>query len=316
MQLAGAALLTAIAIADAGDSIAVMLTATFVLSLVAATQDIATDGLAVELLDPDERGIANGLQVAAYRVGMVVGGGVLLGLRGTVGQRVVFAIMAALTALASVPVALAHEPPIAPPPPPAAPTAKHFLRRPGALRLIAMIFIYKAGESFGSGMLAPFLVDQHLGESQIAWIRGTAGSAAGVAGAMLGGALVGWIGRRRSLVVFGIGQAVTVAGYAYLALVTPSTFELYAWCSIEPLASGAATAALFTCMMDWSERFSSGTDYTVQASTVVIAQIGFATLSGFSARAFGYAVHFELATAMCVVAVAVVYVLFPKSRTA
>jgi MFS transporter, PAT family, beta-lactamase induction signal transducer AmpG len=88
------------------------------------------------------------------------------------------------------------------------------------------------------------------------------------------------------------------------------------WGSINPPKSVAATAALFTCMMDWSERFSSGTDYTVQASTVVIAQIGFATLSGFSARAFGYAVHFELATAMCVVAVAVAYMLFPKDRPA
>jgi len=37
-----------------------------------ATQDIATDGLAVEMLGADERGFANGIQVAGYRVGMIV----------------------------------------------------------------------------------------------------------------------------------------------------------------------------------------------------------------------------------------------------
>jgi len=314
MQLAGALVLAALALADRGDNVSVMLVATFGLSLVAATQDIATDGLAVELLAPAERGVANGLQVAAYRIGMVVGGGVLLGLRDAVGQRAVFAIMAALTALASIPVLVAHEPPLAPAPPADAPAAHHFLRRPGAWRLLALILVYKVGETFGSSMIPTFLVDRGLGVSDIAWLRGTAGSAAGVLGAMAGGALVGRIGRRRSLVAFGIVQAGAIASYAYLALATPSTLELYAWCSFEPFASGAATAALFTCMMDWSERFSSGTDYTVQASAVVIAQIGAAAVSGFSARAFGYAAHFELATGLCAVAVLLAYALFPRDR--
>ena len=56
-----------------------MLVAVMLLNLIAATQDIATDGLAVALLAPAERGLANGVQVAGYRVGMIIGGGALLG---------------------------------------------------------------------------------------------------------------------------------------------------------------------------------------------------------------------------------------------
>ena len=50
----------------------------FAFNLIAATQDIVTDGLAVRMLDARERGLANGIQVGAYRIGMMFGGGLLL----------------------------------------------------------------------------------------------------------------------------------------------------------------------------------------------------------------------------------------------
>ncbi len=42
----------------------VLLGCVFVINLLAATQDIATDGLAVDILSAKERGLANGVQVA------------------------------------------------------------------------------------------------------------------------------------------------------------------------------------------------------------------------------------------------------------
>ena len=313
MQLLGIVVLGAVALAG-GSSVAVLLGATFALNLIAATQDIATDGLGVELLDDHERGPANGLQVGAYRFGMVIGGGVLLEFADQLGQRGMFAVMAVLTLVASIPIATTREPPLPPKPAADASGAQHFLRRPGAWSLVVLLLVYKAGETFASSVQKPFLVDHHLDLHDIGQLTGTVGSTAGIAGALLGGWLVTVIGRRRSLVVFGLGQAMAVAGYIYLATSPPSIAALYAVCSVETLASGAATAALFTCMMDWSERFSSGTDYTVQASTVVIAQVGFTMLGGFSAQAFGYTTHFAISTALCVIAVAVAYTLFPAER--
>jgi len=43
-----------------------------------AAQDIATDGLAVRILETRERGLANGTKVGAYRIGTILGGGLLL----------------------------------------------------------------------------------------------------------------------------------------------------------------------------------------------------------------------------------------------
>jgi len=313
MQLAGVVVLAGLAATPAADSIGVLMTAMIVLNLIAATQDIATDGMAVDILPPAERGFANGLQVAGYRVGMIVGGGVLLGLHDHLGNRGTFAAMAALTALSSVPVLSVRE--AAPALPAATARLPHFLHRPGAWRLVALIVVYKLGEAFASGMLRPFLVDAHLSLSDVGWLLGTVGFVAGMFGALAGGAAITRFGRRRTLIVFGIGQIVAVAGYAYLALGEPSVTMLAVWCGVEHFASGMATAALFTCMMDWSRAETGGTDYTVQASAVVIATSLASTISGFSAAALGYAGHFAVAAALCAAAVVVVAALFPRTTS-
>ena len=314
MQLAGTLVLGAIALVPGSEALGVLMAAMFALNLVAATQDIATDGLAVELLPPEERGLANGLQVAGYRIGMIVGGGVLLGLHDDLGHHGVFALMAVFTALSSVPVLLTREPPTINEPAGETPREKiaHFLHLPGAWRVIALVLSYKLGEAAAQGMFKPFLVDRGLTLDDIAKISGTVGAAAGMAGALVGGFAVTRLGRLRALVVFGFGQVITVLGYAYLALSSPSYAELYVWGGVEHFASGCATAALFTSMMDWSRPEASGTDYTVQASAVVIATGASAAIGGTSAQLLGYGGHFVLAAGLAAIAIIVVVRLFPR----
>jgi len=297
LQFGSTAILAALA-AVPSTSTAVLMAAVLLLNLLAATQDIATDGLAVDMLAPSERGVANGLQVAGYRMGMIVGGGALLILHDRLGASGTFAAMAALAALATFPIVVVREPRR----PPAAVTQSgrtlHFLRRPGALRLVALIVVYKSGDAFATAMLRPFLADLGLGLGEIGWLLGTFGFVAGLLGALLGGVLVDRVGRKSALVGFGLVQTLAVAGYAMLAATTPGQLALYALCAAEHFAGGMATAALFTCMMDWCSREASATDYTVQASAVVIATGGASALAGFSAQGFGYFAHFWLSAAL------------------
>ncbi len=313
LQCASALILLILGISAENTPLRVLLLAVFSLNLVAATQDIATDGLAVDMLRPHERGFANGLQVAGYRVGMIVGGGALLILHDRLGSRGTFCIMAALTLLATLPILFAREQTRAAPPAPAAGGPVHFLRRPGAARLLALIVAYKAGDAFAGGMLRPFLVDAGLSLEDIGWLLGTVGFLAGLLGALCGGALINRLGRKPSLIAFGLLQALTVASYAYLALGTPGRPALYTLCAAEHFAGGMATAALFTCMMDWSSEDASATDYTVQASAVVIATGAAAALAGFSAQALGYPVHFSLGGVLALGALWLVHRYFPTA---
>jgi RhtX/FptX family siderophore transporter len=310
LQLCASAVLAAIAATSAIEHLPFLLAAVLLINLLSATQDIATDGLAVDMLAPHERGLANGVQVAGYRVGMIVGGGALLIVHDELGPTFTFGAMALLTALASVPVALTEEP--TPPSTRATPQLHlHFVRRPGALRILLLIVTYKAGEAFASGMFRPFLADLGLGLSEVGWMVGTIGSLAGLGGALAGGALVNPLGRRPALLIFGALQATTVASYAYLALGKPGLLELSVLCGVEHLAGGMATAALFTCMMDWSRAESGATDFTVQACAMAIAT-GIATsISGVSADLLGYAGHFSLGAALATLSLVGVARWFP-----
>jgi MFS transporter, PAT family, beta-lactamase induction signal transducer AmpG len=314
LQLMAVVILAALALSPAVDSMTVLMGAVLLLNLVAATQDIATDGLAVELLEPKERGFANGLQIAGYRVGMIVGGGVLLILHDRLGSSLTFLAMAALTALATVPIMTAREPSAVPGVEQRRDAAVHFLRRPGVARVLLLIVVYKAGDAFASGMLRPFLADVGLSLADIGWLLGTVGFVAGLLGALAGGVLVNRLGRKAALTWFGLLQAAPVAGYAYLALGQPSHPALYVLCAAEHFTGGMATAALFTCMMDWCSREASGTDYTVQASAVVIATGTASAVAGFSAQALGYSGHFCVATALALGGLVVVRRFFPTTE--
>ena len=156
-------------------------------------------------------------------------------------------------------------------------------------------------------MLRPFLVDAGLTMAEIGWLLGTAGFTAGLLGALAGGALVIRLGRVPSLLLFGALQACSVALYSLPAFGLTSQAMLYAVCTLEHFAGGMATAALFTMMMDVCRRESAATDYTLQASVVVLATGVLSALSGFSAEALGYGGHFLCAGACCLIGLGLIW---------
>lgn len=285
------------AFTDPADSLRPVFIVVFLCNLLAASQDIATDGMAVQLLKPTERGLGNGVQVAGYRVGMILGGGALLIFFESLGWRLSFTLMALLVALCSLPVLLFNENrhlTVAARPADKRPLVWAFLREPGVLAWLGVIVIYKLGDAVGAGMVRPFLVDLGLGLADIGWLLGTAGFAASLFGALLGGWLTSLWGGYRALLAFGVLQALSIMAYALAAIGMDSTQWLYGLTILENLTGGMATAAFFTLMMSACRRATEGTDYTVQASVFVIATGTAVALSGFLAAGVGYAAYFVI----------------------
>jgi MFS transporter, PAT family, beta-lactamase induction signal transducer AmpG len=322
LQFLSAALLLGLALPEDTVSVEALLVAVLLVNLLAATQDVATDGLAVELLAPEELGWGNGVQVAGYRVGMILGGGLMLILFDALGWRPTLLSLGTLLLVATVPVVLFREPPSS-----AArredtgmwrwlqESLLHWVRRPGTGAWFTLLVLFKAGEHLAMGMLRTFLVDVGLGLSEVGWMLGFVGFTTGLIGALLGGALVNRLGRRRALLVFGTLQAAAVFLYA-LAARGASVPVLALVCGVEHLASGMATAALFTVMMETCRPEHAASDYTVQASLVVLATGAAAAVSGFSAQALGYVWHFTLSAAVCAAAVAWVALTFhPRQQS-
>ena len=299
LQLASVGLLLAISAFGGSADMGTILAFVFLVNLLAATQDIATDGLALDVLEPSERGAANGIQVAGFRVGMIVGGGVLLMVVGSWGWSATFAAMAVIMVGLTIPVLLHREPARDAPPPSYIDIASSLLRRPGSGGWLALVVVYKLGHHLAQSMLRPYMVDFGADKESIGLVLGVIGSTAGLVGALIGGVAVHRYGRRPTLVAFAVGQTVAVAGYAAVVRLGGGLSLLGAVSTVEHAVSGMATVALFTAMMDAAEPDSAATDYTVQASLVVIATAAAHVLGGITATAFGYSGHFLMATLAC-----------------
>lgn len=302
-------------------------------NFLAATQDIATDGLAVDSLHESDRGLGNAIQVAGYRIGMIVGGGLLLPLFARTGWSTTVLCMAVALFFSSIPIALHRENSTPEEPKPvdqgpyrtAGSTVRAMLKsvtafgwkRPGILQWVIMLLTYKTGDSLASGMVRPFTVDRGASLAQIGWILGILGFTAGLLGAVIGGALVNVLGRKRALIGFGLLQAASVAFYAVIAASSVSSVTALAVAAtFEHVAGGCATASLFTVMMDACRKEQSATDYTVQSCAVVIATGAASSLSGVLAQRMGYMGMFSLASVLCVLGVLYVAYAYDRSKAA
>ncbi|HEY1078386.1 MAG TPA: MFS transporter [Fontimonas sp.] len=310
LQLATVIVALSLAGTDPLDELWPILAGLFVFNLICATQDIATDGLAVNTLGPRERGLGNGIQVGGYRVGMILGGGLLLWISAMSGWEAMYFCMAGLLALAVLPVLFLREVPR----PAAATTVRpdwsaafKRLGQPGMLGFIGLIWIYKFGDTMGASPIGPFMHDMGISKTDIALIKGALGSTSSLVGAAAGGWLAWRIGRRSTLLAGGLLQTAALVLYALFAAGLGGTALLYAACIAEHVLGGIATVALFTLMMDASDPEHAGTDYSLLACAVVLCQ-GLASFAGASvADALGYVALFWTSVALsaigCVVLV-------------
>jgi MFS transporter, PAT family, beta-lactamase induction signal transducer AmpG len=327
MQLSSCALALAMAAMGFHEGSIGLFVAVFAFNLLAATQDVATDGLAVRLLDAQQRGLANGIQVGAYRFGMVLGGGLLLWLFARTSWSVTFLAMAALLALFTLPVWRMAEPPPSPPSTdptegphphphshPHAPAALlsaepvtatappprglalallwwHRALRPGVLPLAGLIFCFRFGDQMASGLITPFLLDHGVDKPTLALMKGAVGSGTSLAGAALGGWLMLRMGRRQALLGSGLAQVGVFGLYALAATGWGGMPLLWVATVAEGVIGTVATVALFSLMMDAADPAHAGTDYTLLGS------VGFslATLGGIAGGMVGDALGYTAA---------------------
>lgn len=288
LQLLSAAVTLAMAALDLESSLRWLLVGIAVVNAVSATQDIATDGLAVQLLGPRERGVGNGIQAGAYRIGMIVGGGALLWLFSIAGWRALFVTMAALLLVTTIPVWTMRQASVRSVQEPTTPVRLAAgwwtrLRRPGMVAFILIVGGFKFGDSMGSAMVGPFMSDSGLSLGQIALIKGVLSSVGALAGAAMGAWMCSRWGRRRALLIGGVTQTASVALYLVASLGVGGFGLIVSASLAEHILGGAATVAVFTLMMDAADCDHAGSDYTLMACAIVVVQ----GIAGFAAGAVG-----------------------------
>ncbi len=281
----------------------------FLLNLFAATQDIASDALAVRSLSYEERSLGNSVQVGGYRLGLIVGGGLLLYLVDIWDWQLSFLLMALLLVLISLPIFFYREPFVE-----VSPSEVHlsyqqvfksFTATPAFKAWFWVLVTYKVGDGLGSAMVKPMLVDMGFKLQQIGLFVSVLGSIATLVGAVLGGLLTRTMGRFRAMMIFGVLQAFGLAGYAILSWQWHNTglvnnALVYAINAFDHFAGGLATVALLSAVMDQCRRDHAGSDFTLQVSILAIFGGSAGLIAGLVADLIGYTAYYLLSAVLAV----------------
>jgi PAT family beta-lactamase induction signal transducer AmpG len=278
-----------------------------------ATQDIAIDAYTIALLDPGEEGVGNGVRVSAYRAALVVGGGGLVVLAGTLGWRFVFWLAAAIlvvlaaAALRSPSVALegaaGSRRLVA--------SLRAWLARSGAPAVFAFVLVYKLGDASMGPMVKPFWLDRGLSLEEIGLISTSLGVVASLIGALAGGVFTSRHGIFAGLWALGLLQALSNLGYALVAALDGGRWSIYAASLLESFTGGLGTAAFLALLMHVCDKRQAATEYALLSALFGLTRTLAGTLSGVAASRLGYAAFFLVTFALSFPA----YALLPWVRT-
>lgn len=265
-----------------------------------ATQDIALDAYSVEVLRPEEQGVASGARTALYRIAMFVAGSVAITLAGSTSWPLVFVLLALLY-LPSIGLTLgAPEPERLPPSPRSFREAvwrplRDLARRPMALEIAAFLLLYKAGDNLAGALIRPFLAEHGYSDLDVGLATGTVGLVSIAAGAVLGGAVTTVVGLRPALWVFGVLQIVSNLGYVLVAGSEVSSPLLYAAMALESGTQGMGTGAFMALLLRLTDRRFSATQYAIFSSLFALGRTLAGPVAGYLAAWLGWR-DFFLAT--------------------
>jgi len=262
-----------------------------VVAILSATQDVATDALAVRTISGSGRGGINGLQVGAGFVGDIIGGGLVLVVYDWWGWTPAILTLAVCTALPVIGVLRYREPglvqvePTAPP----RPTMRSLFRQRGAARWAFVLTPLMAlGMPGAYGLMIPIMMDAGVSVGAVGMLSNGVGGVIGCVAAIAAGLAIPKLGRKRALVLYGLGQIVAIAAILPVVWIGGMFWVLVAIVLLN-IFNTASYAAMYTVNMDYARPGSAGSDFTVQTSISYALRFGSAGIILGFASSFGYA---------------------------
>jgi MFS transporter, PAT family, beta-lactamase induction signal transducer AmpG len=269
------------------------------IAFASATQDIAIDAYAVEVLRPEEQGVAVGARIAIYRAAMYIAGGLSISLAAKFSWKLVF-VGLALMYLPMLLVTIGAPEPDKQQKPPA--TLREaiwlpfigFLSRHRALEILAFVIFYKLGDNLATSLLRPFLIDMGYDATARGVGLATIGVFATLSGTFIGGAVTTLIGLGHALWVFGVLQIVSNIGYVLVANSAVNLPLMYSAMGFESFTQGLGTGAFSVLLLRMTQKRFSATQYALFSSLFSLPRVIAGPISGIAVDAMGWTAFFWL----------------------
>ncbi len=263
-----------------------------------ASQDIVIDAYRTDILHEQERGIGAAVFVMGYRIAMLVSGALALVLSDHIGWRNTYLLMAGVMCVGIISTFLGPEPEEKVVPPRSLLEAvwgplKNYFSRNSAISLLLLIVLYKLGDAYAGTLTTAFLIrGVGFSVSEVGAINKGLGFASLIVGAIFGGTLMVRLRLFRSLLIFGILQAVSNLSFMFLAWTGKSYGMLIFTVAFENFSGGMGTAAFVSLLMAMCNHRYTATQYALLSSLAAIGRIFIAPTSGYLVESIGWASFF------------------------
>lgn len=274
------------------------------IALASATQDIAIDAYAVDVLRKDEQGAAVGARIALYRAALVVSGGMAITMAGRLGWPTVNLILAGLY----LPMILITWKAPEPEDQVVAPSSLRdavwqpflgFLGRHRALEILAFVLLYKLSDQLTQALTRPFLIDMGYNADHRGIALATVGMVATIVGSVAGAWVTTMVGLGHSLWVFGFLQVFSNLGYYFVSIAGGAVLPLmYGATSFELFTSGLGTGAFSVLLVRMTQKRFSATQYALFTSLFALPRLLAGPIAGVAVDAMGWPTFFLSTLAM------------------
>jgi MFS transporter, PAT family, beta-lactamase induction signal transducer AmpG len=263
-------------------------------ALASASQDIAIDAYAVEVLRKDEQGAAVGARVAMYRAALVVSGGGAITAASHIGWPAVNLILALLYLPMLLLTWRAPEPDERVPPPTTLRAAVWqpflgFLSRHRAIEILAFVLLYKFADQLTQALTRPFLIDMGYNADHRGIALATVGLVATIVGTVAGAWVTTMIGLGHALWVFGFLQIFSNLGYYFVSIAGGPVLPLmYGATSFELFTGGLGTGAFSVLLVRLTQKRFSATQFALFTSLFALPRLLAGPIAGVAVDAMGW----------------------------
>ena len=268
------------------------------LTFTSASQDIVIDAYRTDVLREKERGLGVAVSVTGYRIAMLVSGALALILAGSLGWRLTYLLMAGLMAVGMLATFFGPEPEEVVCPPQSLKEAvsgplTEFFERPAAWGFLALIILYKIGDAFAGSLTTAFLIrGPGFSIGEVGAINKGLGLIATIVGALYGGIMLARLGLYRSLMIFGILQAVSNLSFMVLAYFGKVYSMMVIAVAFENLAGGMGTAAFVAFLMALCDQRYTATQFALLSALASLGRIFVGPPSGYLSHEVGWVIFF------------------------
>lgn len=319
MQLALAGAIALLALQDPSLSLLPVAVCAVAIVFFSASQDIVFDAYRTDVAKPHERGLAAAANNLGYRAAAWFAFAFALVLADALGWRPAFLVLAATMAAFTIATWRAPEPEYhAAPPRTLAESVITPLRElfgtPGALALIVLVMLFKVGDAFALKFYTPFLMDIGFSKTEIGLVAKAVMTSSAIAGAVLGGIWMVRLGLLRSMLLFGVLQAVSNLTYYALALAGKDFTLMIAATAVDNLAGAMGNIASVALIMALCDVRFSAFQYALLSALAMLPRYGLGGPAGWIADHGGWDTYYIVSFVIGLPGVLLVWLLRERVR--